>query len=42
MALQGPRRSNYVEQLLSLTGPRPPGGEHTHLGGRRRNWLPTF
>lgn len=27
MGLQGPCRSNYVEQLLSLTGPRLPGGE---------------
>lgn len=28
MGLQGPCRSNYVEQPLSLTGPRAPEGEH--------------
>lgn len=39
MSLQGPSRSNYVEQLLSLTGPRLPG-ENTNLPGKQNS--PTF
>ncbi len=39
MCLQGPFRSNYVEQLLSLTGPQLPG-ENTNLPGKQNS--PTF
>lgn len=39
MSLQGPSRSNYVEQLLSLTGPLVPG-ENTNLRGKQNS--PTF
>lgn len=39
MGLQGPSRSNYVEQLLSLTGPWLPG-ENTNLPGKQNS--PTF
>lgn len=39
MSLQGPSRSNYVEQLLSLTGPRLPE-ENTNLPGKQNS--PTF
>lgn len=39
MSLQGPSRSNYVEQLLSLTGPRLPE-ENTNLPVKQNS--PTF
>lgn len=39
MGLQGPSRSNYVEQVLSLTGPWLPG-ENTNLPGKQNS--PTF
>ena len=39
MSLQGPSRSNYVEQLLSVTGPRLPR-ENTNLPGKQNS--PTF
>lgn len=35
MSLQGPSRSNYVEQLLSVTGPQLPG-ENTNLPGKAK------
>lgn len=36
MGLQGPSRSNYVEQLLSFTGPRLPG-ENANLPGKQNS-----
>lgn len=36
MGLQGPCRSNYVEQLLSLTGPRLPGGARIYQASKTR------
>lgn len=39
MSLQGPSRSNYVEQLLSLTGPQLPE-ENTNVPGKQNS--PTF